>query len=775
MKTLFARGVPHLAALVATAPVMASLPYAPAQAQATRITVPALPLAEALQRIETATGATVVYDGTAIGDSMSMPVIDATTALDAVRQATGRLAVSVRADETGRIVVTGAGDIVVTARRDEAETGLLVRATTTSSRTGQALRDQPRNTQVISSRLLEEQQAQTMTDALRNAGVTVNTATVQGGVGYSVRGFGAGGLVNGLPAAGSDGSGIAGTTQPIANIERIEVLKGPDALLAGIESLGGTINIVTKKPSAETRLAMAAETGSYGQGRLTIDANRAIDADGTVSARVIGAASTADRNYGGYRGNKDFLFAPGLRFKNATTDLIVSASVGEQKFGPTPFVPLNPRTNRPFDVTTTQPLFRRKDQGIEINTTQFAADMTQKVTDWLTVVARGQHQKTYVNVQQYSPFGVFPSGDGRMAISNSRSAQGLNSDAVDVYARFKVATGPLDHLLVAGYTYVDNDTTAFSSSTSTVLTYNFLTATQPPRDFAPINRTDSISSSTQNGYYAQYLMKAWKLSLLAGVRHNVVDTASQFLVWRETASNHSVATTPNFGLVFDVTDDIALFGSLAYGYAPTSSIGRDRRKLPDIKSRNAEAGVKITLFGDRMLINASYFRLRQSNLIITDPTDFLFPIAVPGLQSTGIDLNLSGEILRGWTMQGSYTRTDYKYLTPSDFGNVVVAQPKDNYSLYTSYRHSFDTALSGGVGAGLFGRSSASVDMTGSYYVPPARQVDLNVFLKSGAIDVNLGLRNLFDRRNYNITYSSTYLPVAEPRNWRLTVGYRFR
>ncbi|MEJ8630364.1 TonB-dependent receptor [Sphingomonas sp. I4] len=64
---------------------------------------------------------------------------------------------------------------------------------------------------------------------------------------------------------------------------------------------------------------------------------------------------------------------------------------------------------------------------------------------------------------------------------------------------------------------------------------------------------------------------------------------------------------------------------------------------------------------------------------------------------------------------------------------------------------------------------------TGSYYVPPAIQIDLNGFLSWQKFDLNIGIRNLFDRRNYGISYNTTYLPIQETRTVRATLSYRFR
>lgn len=768
----------HLACKLAAVPLLAAA--SPVVAQDRDISLPAMPLGEALSRIEAATGVSVEVDPDAVVGRTSRPVNRAHSARDAVRQATRGLAVAVDIADDGRVSVLN--DIVVTARRDEAETAVMVRGSTTSSRLGQSLRDQPRNTQVISAKLLEEQQALTIGEALANAGgVTVNSATVQGGVGYSVRGFTSNGSVNGLPSTSSS-SFAAGTTQPLANIERIEILKGPDAILLGGDNLGGTINIVTKKPSAEQRLYASIDTGSFGLIRGTVDANRSLTEDGRLSARIIASAADAKRNFGGYRGTEDYLFSPSLRYKNAVTDIIVSATAGNQIFGTAPFTVFDVTTRRPYEFDRGRPLIGGKDQGIRIGVTQFNAEVTQQLTDWMTVVVRGQHQESSFALRQYSPFSA-PNAAGVVLLSASGVTQRSNTDALDGFVRLQGKTGTLSHKLVAGFTYIDGQVTAENALNGGMFQYNILRP--EPNSLRPFATNFAFGNSTareQRGLYGQYLLGFWKIHLLAGARRNEGDTVTRIArtvqgVTTITTTNNTLngIVTPNYGAVVDVTEKFSVFGTLAYGFLPTFNLDRLGARLPDVRTRNAETGIKWDLFDKAVLLNASWFSIRQSNLLIADPVAPRFQTAVPGQLGRGIDINISGQPLPGLSIIATFTRTKYRFLTPSaTLGNTVFAQPRDTYSLYASYTRPVVKGVKAGLGAGAQGRSSAAVDRLATYYVPSAFQANLNGFLDIGNLSINLGVRNLLDRQNYATTNAAGYLPLGEPRSVRLTVGYRF-
>ena len=355
-------------------------------------------MAEALQAIAARTGETINYDPDAVKDLTSRPVRSAGNARRAVQAAINGTNLAVVPGADGGLIVVN--DIVVTAQRDEAETSVLVRQSTTSDRNGLGLRDQPRNTQVITAKTIEEQQALDITDVLRNAGgVSTQLNTPGGGATYTVRGLYASGLVNGLSASGQYGI-TAGASQPVANIERVEILKGPDALLAGFDNLGGNINVVTKKPSAEQRLAVSFDTGSFGLLRSVIDANNAITADKTLSGRVVASAQTMDHNFGGYTSNKNWLFAPSLRFKDRLTDIIVGASLSNDINGMTPYTLVDRKTGHLVDRDPSVPIYS-SDQQIRLGTSRFYFDASRAITPGIDVVVRGLHDQTHLGLDVY--------------------------------------------------------------------------------------------------------------------------------------------------------------------------------------------------------------------------------------------------------------------------------------------------------------------------------------------------------------------------------------
>lgn len=736
------------------------------------VNLSAMPLGDALRAIAAQTGETINFDPDAVRGIMSRPVHGARNARHAIQAAIEGTGLAVIPGVREGLVVVN--NIVVTARRDEAETSALVRKAGTSDRNGLGLRNQPRNTQVITAKTIEEQQALNITDILRNAGgVSVLGNSPNSGASYTIRGFSAGGLVNGLSTTSQYGVS-AGADQPVASIERVEVLKGPDALMAGFGNLGGNINVVTKKPSAEERLLVSFDTGSFGLVRGVIDANNAITADKKLSARIIASAQTMDHNYGGYTGDKNWLFAPTLRYKDRLTDIVIGASINEGTSGIGAFTLFDNKTRQIIDRDPSRPIYAAN-QGIRINTTRFYFDATRQIVPGIDLVVRGMRDQTMLRTRAAN---VGYSRAGALIADTQGSQQTGASNAIDSFLRIKTHIGGgLKASFNFGYNYSDGFGEQRSGRVYNRATNPSLRADTPlvVIPWTPFGNVQIRNGGKQEGGYGQGLIEFWKIKILGGVRKNWFESTSQtfFAGPSPLSVQRKNGLSPSAGIIFDATGNLSLFANYAQGEQATFTAAKDGSILPNITTTNKEAGVKFDIFHKRATINASYFDIQQDNIIIRDPQDptNLFP--GPGQRGRGIDLNITGQLLPGWTVLASLTRTTYSLLSTNALQTVVINQPRDTYSVYSSYRTKIADGITGGVSAGLYGRSSSFADLLGKYVVPSSRQLDVNAFLGVKGFDINIGIRNILDRRNYGSTTVFTYVPVGEPRSVRLSISKR--
>lgn len=200
-------------------------------------------------------------------------------------------------------------EIVVTGDREE--TGYNVPDTTTASKTDTPLRDIPQSIQVVPQEVLRDQNVTSLEDATRNvSGVTGTRASYVRDGAVTIRGFQSSGFTGNLLRNGlRDPRGGLGLE--FANVDRVEVLKGPASVLFGLGSPGGTINIVIKQPLRNPFYAVEGTIGSYDFYRGAIDLSGPLNSSQTISYRL-NAAYQNNEGFIDFQQDKIFFVAPVL-------------------------------------------------------------------------------------------------------------------------------------------------------------------------------------------------------------------------------------------------------------------------------------------------------------------------------------------------------------------------------------------------------------------------------------------------------------------------------
>ncbi len=781
------RLAPSVLALVLSTVATASLYPAVALAQdggestTRRITVPAdVPLDAALQRIEAESGTTIRFDPDAVAGLRSKGVRNARTARDAVTAtiASSSLALRVQADGSLLVFAASAADadeILVIAQRDEAETNYNVDKATSSTRTGQTLREMPQSTSVISDRLIRDQQAQTVLDAMKNAGGIAPVLGVGGGPpGFLVRGYSASGLTNGL-------SSPAAANAPIAAVERVEVIRGPVALLAGAASYGGTVNIVSKKPTATPLLNVALEYQSYDDRKITVDASNALNDDRTLSARVIGQYEDAERGPGGYDGRYERLLAPSLRFKNALADITVGINASEV------FMPRAQSTM--YDNVAKRP---RTDiaspmgpsgQGGTISSTRYYVDSSFDPAPWVTIVARGEHYQVDQAYRYQFVFGA-PDTAGNTFAGDSYGTQADNGESADAYARFKFGTGPVRHTLVAGVNYTDLTSILYSAEMRFFELNVFQRGEATPA--SPLQALpDAIQDQKTTGFYVQELLELGPLHLSGGLRHSRFKTGQTNPLSGNPATREAVnSTVPNFGAVVDVTSNVSLYANYLKGYVPVTLRDCDGNRAPDQQSRNVEGGVKADLFGRNLSIVASVYDIRSNVRFeyAPPPCPANRTLVIPGGQiNRGVELTVTGSPLPGLNINASYAYQTISYRNPLLFPDfpefsqrIVPGVSEHSYSLFAAYERPAAGRIRIGGALGVSGNSGSFADGGATKPVPGGAQIDTNLYVNFGRSRLNVGVRNVFDKTLYSPSTVDFYIPVREGRRVIATLSHAF-
>lgn len=778
-----------VSALLPAAPDAVAQPAPAAQhAEASRhYDLPPAPLADTLQAIARVSKRPIEFDAASLGDARASAVTGEFTVSQALAQALAGTTFKVTEKE-GVLKIDASAivelqKVVILAKRDEAETSFKADRSDTATRSGTNLMDLPGSVTIVTSKVLETQQAPSIRDALANVSGVTFQESPQGRPSLAIRGFeDTNTLVNGV----FDSS--AALTNVFA-VERVEVLKGPQAILSGSNSLGGSVNIVTKKPQAAPIRTVLAQYASHEDVTLAGDIAGPVSDDKKLTYRLIASTARAKNSEAGFDGREDDSVLPQLRWKDSSTDVIAGLSYAKQR------MPLPRYTSARRDGALMQVpdlLLGRPQDGFDSEQRRAFYQLDQKISPGTTFVSRFQYatSKLYLHVRtsggvNYDEGAPPDSPNGQMDFFASRSRLEDRNTAGDHYLRVEGNTGSLGHKLSVGLNHVK------VASTQSGWDGDYVPGVQvyPPDrgfEFPDVELSGASpswifqSKGSQVGLFAQDLMSWGDWNVLVNLRRNryTTSSASTFIVDGVPDTfvedkKKLLHTSPGIGVIYNVTPQVSVYANYAEGFAP-QFVQRCGGGMVDPQlSRNREVGAKFDLFDSKLSVTTAAFELAQSNTLQYSWQDNCANV-LEGQVTRGLEIDLQGQLARGWNAMLNYA---YKALKDvGDPNRIFTGQPRHKVSLWTTYDLQGDDWRGFGFGAGLNATSRANGEARPqfAFTTPGQAQVDLTAYYTKNKWSAMFGVKNVFDRLLYETAANFTYVPLRDGRTFTITIKRDF-
>ncbi|WP_409160552.1 TonB-dependent siderophore receptor [Pectobacterium sp. B2J-2] len=768
---------------VALGLILAEIPFAQAQEPAPvavdaviDYAIPAGPLASTLREISRVSGQGIRFETRDVQDHQAPAVQGHRNVVAAVQEAISLsgLTMTVLANGNVAVFMPELDKVTVTAERSEAETGFKASRSETATRSGADLLDVPQAVTVVTAKVIETQQAKSVQEVLKNVAGVVTRESAQGLPSYSIRGFTqTSTLSNGITDPYSSFTNIAG-------IDRVEVLKGPQAILSGSDSLGGAVNIVTKKPTAETVRDVTLSYGSHQDRSGTLDLAGALTDDKKLSYRLIGSLAKASYNEGGYKGRDDKYLLSQLRWKDEATDITVGASYGEQ------FSPQGRYTfalNGGIQPTPTM-RFGSKDSGVNLRGRTFFYSLEHAFSPHVTFVSHLQRSLTMQDLNVFLPLYPVNEADTILRYSNTNTVTNIRTTSGDHYLRFDFDTGPLSHTLSTGINHTNTHTSldTYSGNSFSVSAYD-----NAQYNFIPLTRDDNSLFSRYSGNEQQYALFAQELlrygdwSVLVGLRRTKYESGpystdyTQSNTSSDTSKDSMSKTTPNLGLVYNVTANTSVYTSYSEGFSPqftsTARCGGGTNYDP-METVNKELGFKHNSSDGAFALSSAVFQLDQNNRLEYDNAGSCY-YQRGAKRVRGFEFESSGRLTEGWNLIFNYTYAQSKDREKAT--EVAGAEPRHQASLWTTYDFQ-SGALSGfGLSGGISAYSKSRLGTTGSSpMVPGGARVDVGASYARDDWSLRLGVQNLFDSDLYGYSVTTLYVPVKQGRTATLTFTKSF-
>ena len=675
------------------------------------------------------------------------------------------------------------------------ETAFKADTTRTVTRGEAHLSDVPQSVTVLTREVIESQQAVDIGDVARYVAGVQYVDGYGGSPLFLIRGFDAGhGMTDGMP------NGIARTEDlpPLIGIERVEVLRGPEAILGDASqnnNFGGSINVVMKRPQADTVRTLTYSLGEYDGARLGVDLAGTVSKDGAVTYRMVAAGQRGEKTPQGDGGGRGAYLAPSLAWQGDRTHVMGGLEYVDNRVpGPEHSVLLGPGVSTALRPGTSL------GGGSDISTfrtTRAVFELDHDfVNDW-TFHSQGQYVRQRSDGRSQSFIaGAFPGALDAVARTFRYSGNywTWQNDLSTSFHHGNVTHAVLVGLDLARTHAGDGGSGSIveASSQTADLDRDAVIVTRPLAfglrrgdDSAPKVSLLAVPASTT----VQNLGGSWQTNaglylqdqIAIGDRWNVLAavrrTRYQLDTRWEDGSPRRVREArwiPKLGVVYKVSPEISLYADSSTGFQPDPLLGKDGQPLPVATSRQIEVGGKFDLFDQRARLTAALYRIRVDHSVdLVSPEPPFFATPGPGQTNRGLEVEFAGQVAPGLDVLASLTEAR----THNNDDTRATGSPKHQAAVWASYRFGDGSIKPWGVAAGVLARSRSlgRTSADGVYFgIPGQASVETNVSRYGSNWRVTLGVKNLFARTLYAVNFDETFVPIRQGRVVLLTGTYNF-
>jgi len=577
--------------------------------------------------------------------------------------------------------------------------------------------------------------------------------------------------------------------RPLYNLEQIEILRGPNALLFGRGGTGGILNRVTKKGVIdEAFTTYQAGVNSFGGYDIQVDSNFATSDNSAF--RINGFYESLDNHRDFFDGER-FGINPAARFAlSPDTTLDLSYEYADHERFIDRGIPTG-SDGRPVaafaDVVFADP---------ELNTNElqahlFRAALQHRFSDSLKGnfnAFYGDYDKFYQNFyvsgydQSVAPLEVTLDG---YVDTTQRENLILSGNFI-----WETNTGGIGHTIIAGGEFIDttSDQDRFNS---------FWNTTEDDNEVFPVSRplvlnggtgVNALGAMTANSFTADlnddtrvgidvrslYVQDEIELSdmldVVIGARFDSFDIEVLNVPGNEIRSREDEEISPRAGLVFKPLENISLYASYSESFLPRSgeqfaNINGSNNQLDPDTFTNQEAGLKWD-FGRGLSLTAAVFEIEQSSPQVADNDPETLDVI--DSEISGFELQLLGQVNERWYLTAGYSNLDGEQVNRSGPTGLRPRElPEQMFSLWNTYQ--FSDKL--GLGFGVTHQDESFIDNGNSALLPSYTRVDAAAYYDiSRDLRVQLNIENLTDELYFPNAHSTHQATVGRPLNARLTI-----
>ncbi|HHF3074792.1 TPA: TonB-dependent receptor [Vibrio diabolicus] len=613
--------------------------------------------------------------------------------------------------------------------------------------------DVPQAVSVVTKTEMQDRGAVRLVDALDGVAGVNNTLGEGSRDQFMIRGFDS---LNDMYRDGLRDDGTLQSYRSLANVERVEIVKGPAGALYGRGSAGGIINLVTKRANGENFTHVNGSVGSNNQYVGQVDSSMAFT--DKVNGRINLEYSQAD-SYVDHVDSNDFFIAPTIRVLPADGHTIdIDVEYAHQELVPYRGVPS--KNGKPVDLPVST-YFGGTNDYQESDSLRIAVDYEWRLND----------QWVWNNRAAFNHIELEQKGTRQGKVTGNEVSQTVNNFGYDprttTTLQSELVWETRDNQLMVGadFNQIDIDLTLASDKTLPPQNiYDPVVGPTPDPGFKPFRD----NTTTTTGLYVQDVYTWGDLSLIGNVRYDSMELEQQKAGSdKEKLDDDKVSYRA--GLVYRINSDASVYASLARSWQlPYAGIYINPKLAEFFHTDLKEVGAKAYLLDNALMLNAALFQIDQEQPQTNVDGDVIDKIEV---RHQGIELEARGQITKQWDIS-----VGYSYLDAED--KATGKKPNDVsdhlFSLWSTYQLDDNWRLGGGVkyvGDRYAGNDEAVA--LGDYTT-----VDLMAAYTTGRHKIQANAYNILDEKYIlgatNGTSGLNQIGYGAPAEFMLSYGYQF-
>ncbi|PKF63313.1 TonB-dependent siderophore receptor [Psychromonas sp. psych-6C06] len=546
----------------------------------------------------------------------------------------------------------------------------------------------PGQVTVIDEQIIDEQRASTLGQVLKNDSSISAEGNSRNRERFSLRGF----QLSSSSGFLRDGKQHwSHYRQPIELLESVEVLKGPAGLLYGKSAPGGLVNMITKKPTAETQLSFSQDIGSDNEIRSTLDVSGSLNESQSLRSRLVLSKQDSEswRTYSDGSSPKTDRFVGGLFVDYDLSDNL-TVSVHYDKTIDDSSVDSGAYVKDGEVVLGDDYIWDAQWSNIKNDVQNVGIDVdAQLSTDWSLNVSYNHQNFKRHDVESYPKEEGYDPATGTYSHSGSDRSDHwvFQTASVDLVGDFE--TAGLGHQFLVGTNWLGYSYDRLQYSLKKEQTTVGQPTASPEIDGSKDPRISDSSYDTY-GFYVQDMLTindSWQV--LAGVRYDQNITHGK----EGEADYKEDAIVPKLALIYHPASNGSIYLTYSESFEPQGEISdanaiNDGQKLDPLTGKLYELGSKWELFDNQLFVSGALFEITQENSVINvDLGNDMYEATQAGERvHRGAELALQGYLTENFSMSGSGTYLDAEYTVDENYqGNRPADVPEFSASIWSRY------------------------------------------------------------------------------------------